>query len=158
MTKLNQILAIEKGTKSRVYAEVTQMNASAQKPALFSGFTKAYTPKEDDGEVFPPESQRVQMNARDMLASLSKHLGELFDISAAKDWANCHATADVTVDVHDLRGALVCRLHSGRLEGGERTLVWDGRDTGGRLAASGVYLVRMRAGDALATGRVVVVR
>ncbi len=66
--------------------------------------------------------------------------------------------ADVTVDVHDLRGALVRRLHGGRLEGGERTLVWDGRDKGGRLAASGVYLVRMTAGEAIATGRVVMVR
>lgn len=65
---------------------------------------------------------------------------------------------DVIVDVHDLRGTLVRRLHSGRLEGGTRTLVWDGRDSGGRLAASGVYLVRMHAGDALATGRVVLVR
>ncbi len=68
------------------------------------------------------------------------------------------AAADVTVDVHDLRGALVRRLLSARLEGGERTLVWDGRDRGGRLAASGVYLVRLRAGDAVATGRVVMVR
>lgn len=68
------------------------------------------------------------------------------------------AAADVTVDVHDLRGALVRRLHAGHLDGGERTLVWDGRDRGGRQAASGVYLVRLRAGQAVATGRVVMVR
>jgi len=98
MPKLNQVLAIEKGTKSRVYAEVTTMNAAAQKPALFAGFAKAYKPKEEDGEVFPPESVRVQMNARDMLANLARHLGELFDVSAAKDWANCQARADVVVD------------------------------------------------------------
>ncbi len=74
------------------------MNAAAQKPALFNGFAKNYSPKEEDGEVFPPESQRVQMNARDMLSSLARHLGELFDVSAAKDWANCQARADVTID------------------------------------------------------------
>ncbi|MFN2371746.1 MAG: FlgD immunoglobulin-like domain containing protein, partial [Candidatus Krumholzibacteriia bacterium] len=68
------------------------------------------------------------------------------------------AAAQVTVDVHDLRGALVRRLHAGRLDGGERTLVWDGRDRGGRAAASGVYLVRLKAGQEVATGRVVLVR
>ncbi|MFO7609625.1 MAG: M14 family zinc carboxypeptidase [Candidatus Krumholzibacteriia bacterium] len=66
--------------------------------------------------------------------------------------------AQVTVDVHDLRGALVRRLHTGRLDSGERTLVWDGRDRGGRAAASGVYLVRLKAGRDVATGRVVLVR
>lgn len=98
MTKLNQVLAVEKGTKSRVYAEVTTLNASAQKPALFNGFSKTWKPKEEDGEMFPPESQRVQQNAREQLQVLSRHLGELFDVSAAKDWANCQAKADVVVD------------------------------------------------------------
>ncbi len=68
------------------------------------------------------------------------------------------AAADVTVDVHDVRGALVRRLHSGRMGGGESTLYWDGRDAQGRDAASGVYLVRMRAGDEVATGRLVMVK
>jgi hypothetical protein len=96
--KLNQVLAIEKGVKSRVYGDVTTMNASAQKPALFNGFAKAYKPKEEDGEQFPPESSRVQMNAREMLQSLGRLLTELFDVTAAKDWANCNARADVVVD------------------------------------------------------------
>ncbi len=98
MAKLNQILAVEKGTKSRVYSEVTTMNASAQKPALFNGFSKNWKPKDEDSEVFPPESLRVQQNAREMLQSLARHLTELFDVSAAKDWANCLARADVVVD------------------------------------------------------------
>ncbi len=96
--KLNQVLAVEKGVKSRVYGEVTTMNAAAQKPALFNGFAKAYKPKEEDGEQFPPESSRVQMNAREMLQSLGRLLAELFDVTAAKDWANCSAKADVVVD------------------------------------------------------------
>lgn len=98
MAKLNQILAVEKGTKSRVYSEVTTMNASAQKPALFNGFSKNWKPKDEDSEVFPPESLRVQQNARELLQNLARHLTELFDVSAAKDWANCLARADVVVD------------------------------------------------------------
>jgi hypothetical protein len=98
MTKLNQVLAVEKGTKSRVYAEVTQLNATAQKPALYAGFAKNWNPKTDDGEVFPPESLRVQHNAREQLGTLARVLTELFDVSAARDWANCQAKADVVVD------------------------------------------------------------
>jgi hypothetical protein len=42
MAKLNQVLAIEKGVKSRVFSEITQLNNAAQKPALFTGFAKNY--------------------------------------------------------------------------------------------------------------------
>jgi hypothetical protein len=97
-TKLNQVLAIEKGVKSRVFSELTTMNNAAQKPALFSGFSKNYKAKEEDGEHFPPENSRVQMNARDMLGTLSRILVELFDVSAQRDWANCSAKANVVVE------------------------------------------------------------
>ncbi|HEX5084517.1 MAG TPA: hypothetical protein VFY40_20945 [Blastocatellia bacterium] len=40
MSKLNQIVAIEKGVKSRVYGEITEMRKLSQKPDLFSGFSK----------------------------------------------------------------------------------------------------------------------
>lgn len=98
MTKLNQVLAVEKGTKSRVYSEITTLNATAQKPAQFNGFSKNWRAKDDDGEMFPPESQRVQQNARDQLSQVARHLTDLFDITAAKDWANCVARADIVVD------------------------------------------------------------
>jgi hypothetical protein len=68
------------------------------------------------------------------------------------------ARADVTVDIHDARGARVQRLFSGSLEAGERALSWDGRDTQGRTVASGVYFVRALVGGQQLSGRLVVVR
>lgn len=68
------------------------------------------------------------------------------------------ARGDVTVDIHDARGARVRRVFSGTLDGGERTLAWDGRDGQGRGVASGVYFVRARAGAQELLGRVVIVR
>ncbi|MDQ3812829.1 MAG: hypothetical protein M3347_02630 [Armatimonadota bacterium] len=38
--KLNQVVAIEKGVKSRVYGEVTELHKTSQKPELFNGFIK----------------------------------------------------------------------------------------------------------------------
>jgi hypothetical protein len=104
MPKLNQIVAIEKGVKSRVYGEITEMHKLSQKPDLFSGFSKQYRKKDEEGEDYPPEQKRVQMLADEHLARAAKLLTELFDVTAAKDWANCHAVADVEVDGQVLIG------------------------------------------------------
>lgn len=50
----------------------------------------------------------------------------------------------VTVQVHDLRGALVRTLLDERRPAGRGTVRWDGRDEDGRAAGSGAYLVRVR--------------
>jgi hypothetical protein len=98
MPKLNQVVAIEKGVKSRVYGEITEMHKLSQKPDLFSGFSKQYRKKDEDGEDYPPEQKRVQMLADEQLSRAAKLLTELFDVTATKDWANCRAVADVEVD------------------------------------------------------------
>lgn len=98
MPKLNQVIAVEKGVKSRVYGEITDMHKSSQKPDLFNGFVKNYRKKDEEGEDHPPERKKVQLSADSLLARASSLLGELFDVTATKDWANCHAFADVVVD------------------------------------------------------------
>ena len=98
MAKLNQILAIEKGIKTRVYAEFTDLHNATQKPALMNGFHKSYQPRDEDGETYPAESQKVQHNSTDVLDRVAHGLAELFDITATKDWTNCTARADVQVD------------------------------------------------------------
>lgn len=98
MAKLNQILAVEKGVKTRVYAEFTELHQATQKPGLMNGFHKSYQARDEDGEKYPSESQKVQHNAVEVLERVATILTELFDITATKDWANCHAKADVVVD------------------------------------------------------------
>src|SRR5262245_27207323 len=98
MAKLNQILAIEKGLKTRVYAEFTELHPATQTPGLMNGFHKSYQPRDEDGETYPPESQKVQHNAADVLDRVAAILTELFDITATKDWSNCQAKADVVID------------------------------------------------------------
>jgi carboxypeptidase T len=71
---------------------------------------------------------------------------------------NLPSSARVTVDIYDARGARVRQLHTGTMSSGSNALVWDGRDSGGRSASSGVYFVRVVAGAEALTGRVVVVR
>jgi hypothetical protein len=97
-TKLNQIIAVEKGVKSRAVSELTTSHHQLQKQALLSGIARTYQPRDEDGEVFPPESTRVQLRAADVIKETADTLTRLFDVVATKDWANTTARADVVVD------------------------------------------------------------
>ena len=96
--KLNQIIAIEKGVKSRAYGELTTLHKESQKAESFNGFVKNYRKKDEDGEDFPPERRRVQLVGAEVLKQVSKIQAELFDVEATKDWGNCVAKADVVLD------------------------------------------------------------
>jgi len=101
-TKLNQVLAIEKGVKARTSGTVTKLYHMVQKPVLLVGLAKNYQPLNEDGQHYPPERQRVQVRAEDTLKDTRKALAELFDITARKDWANCEARAAVVVNGQEL--------------------------------------------------------
>ncbi|GAA1919170.1 hypothetical protein GCM10009716_29920 [Streptomyces sodiiphilus] len=98
MAKLNQIIAVEKGVKSKSQQDLAAVRHGLTKPALLAGISRTYQPKDEDGEQLPPESTRVQVKAEDVLRDNAKTLTRLFDVTATKDWANCAARADVTVE------------------------------------------------------------
>lgn len=98
MTKLNQIVAVENGEKTRVLNEETALHREVQKLPLLSGISRTYAKKDDDGDDLPAESTRVQVNAEDVLEKLGKTLTNLFDITLTKEVANTKASADVVVD------------------------------------------------------------
>lgn len=98
MTKLNQIIAVEKGAKSRAFSKSTEAYQILQKPAVLAGISRTYQPVDEDGEQYPPESTKVQIKAGDLIEEVTAALTELFDVTATKDWANTTARADVVVD------------------------------------------------------------
>ena len=68
------------------------------------------------------------------------------------------ADGPVSVEVYDVRGARVRTLLHEERAAGAYTEEWDGRDAAGRAAASGVYMVRVRAGAEQAVRKVVLSR
>jgi hypothetical protein len=98
MPRLNQIIAVEKGVKSRSFSELTDAHHSLQKPTLLAGISRTYRPKDEEGERLPPESTRVQVKTEDVIRKTVTTLARLFDVTATKDWANSVARADVVVD------------------------------------------------------------
>ena len=97
-TKLNQIVAVEKGVKSDVYGAVTKAYHLIQKIPLFAGFTRTYRPADENGDVLPGETKLLQERAEEVLADVSRQLIRLFDVTATKDFTNTKAMADIVVD------------------------------------------------------------
>jgi photosystem II stability/assembly factor-like uncharacterized protein len=64
----------------------------------------------------------------------------------------------VELTVYDVRGAKVRGLLDERRTAGTHRTSWDGRDDRGRRVAAGAYFYRLRAGDASATGQVVLTK
>lgn len=98
MTKLNQIVAIEKGVKTETHQSLMAAHQRIQKAELLAGIARSYKPRDDEGESLPPESKRVQVRAREVIADVTATLGRLLDVTATKDVTNCSAKADLVVD------------------------------------------------------------
>jgi len=62
------------------------------------------------------------------------------------------------VDIFDLRGQKIRTLHSGHLNPGPQSLVWDGRADDGRQLATGVYMARVNVGGMAETVKMSLVK
>jgi len=63
--------------------------------------------------------------------------------------------AELRLEVHDVTGARRRVLAQGAWAAGRHSVVWDGRDDGGRAVPAGLYLVRMVAAGQVSTAKVV---
>jgi hypothetical protein len=68
------------------------------------------------------------------------------------------AAAAGDLQVYDLAGRHVRQLAAGRFAAGTHRIRWDGRDDAGGEVPTGVYLVRLRAGEQAASVRLTLVR
>ena len=96
--KLHQVIALEKGVKSRVQSAITAIYHDFKETKLFAGLSRTYQPKDDDGERFPAETTLVQKQADQLIREVGRRLTEIVDITAQKDYANTTAKADVVLD------------------------------------------------------------
>jgi hypothetical protein len=66
--------------------------------------------------------------------------------------------ADVIFDIYNIEGRLIRRIPCGKLPPGHHSLIWDGLTNDENQAASGLYMVRMRAGDYQFTRKAVMLK
>jgi hypothetical protein len=66
--------------------------------------------------------------------------------------------AEVTVTVYNVLGQKVTTLFNGEQPAGPQAVVWDGKDADGNAAATGVYFYRVKAGDAVDTKKMMLLK
>lgn len=99
MPKLNQINAMVTGRKGEVERAVTEIYKILQKEQLFNGRSRQYRPyDEEQGEKLPPESQKVQQEAKKLVEQAVAKWTDLWDLTLTQDAGNQQAKADVLID------------------------------------------------------------
>lgn len=96
--KLNQIIAVVSGKKTKATQTLTDAYHRVQKSELFQGISRTYQSKDEEGEKFPSESKSVQVRVGDLVKEAVASLTELYDVVATQDTANCEAKSNVVVD------------------------------------------------------------
>jgi hypothetical protein len=71
VTKLSQIIAVTKAVTSTTERAITELHRDTQKTQKegpLNGISRTYQPDDREGEQFPPESTRVQINVEDLVS------------------------------------------------------------------------------------------
>jgi hypothetical protein len=97
--KLNQINAIVTSRKGEAEKAVTEMYKLIQKEVLFAGRERTYRPLDEvNGQKLPPESQKVQQRADDLIKQAVGKWTELWNLVLTQDTGNQQAKSDIVVD------------------------------------------------------------
>jgi hypothetical protein len=96
--KLHQLLAVLPTVKTRTKKALTELYQTAQKPGLFKGLSRTYSPREEGDYVYPPESQTIQVTADELIRNFLTAHRELINLAAAQDLTNCDAKADIEIE------------------------------------------------------------
>lgn len=94
---LNQVIAVRAGVKGDSEGRLTKNYHLLQRAELLRGLSRTYKPKDDDGFQYPGETTGVVVKVEKVLGDIAEDLVKLFDITAAVDWTNQHASADIVL-------------------------------------------------------------
>lgn len=98
MPKLCEIIALTTGRKPETQRKLTDLHQLTQKPPLFSGMHKTYSPRdENDKELLPEERQEIQLRVGEVVGQAEAALSNLYDLIVTQDTGNQKAVADITL-------------------------------------------------------------
>ena len=96
--KLNQIIALVNGKKTRAEKALTEIYHNLKKPTMFEGINRTYQPVDENGETQPPENKQIQYRVNDAIKAAREVMVDMLDVTLTQDIANTRARADVVVD------------------------------------------------------------
>lgn len=94
--KLNQVIALVQGKKARASKLLTSIHQGWKKDRL-NGISRNYSPKDEDGDQFPPEHRIVQVRVRDEIQKVRDELADFYNIVATQEKGNTTAKADIKI-------------------------------------------------------------
>lgn len=97
-TALCQLVAARKHVQAETHGAITDLHRQSQKAQLLTGFSRTYRKINDADADVPGEKQLVQLHHYQVLEQVAEQLRRRWDVTAAVDWTNCVARADVVVD------------------------------------------------------------
>jgi hypothetical protein len=86
--KLNQLIAVLQTVKANATKGKTEVYQLCQKNGLFQGLSRTYQSREEDGFIYPPESQKLTLKANDLVDKFALACSEFWDLAATQDYAN----------------------------------------------------------------------
>jgi hypothetical protein len=98
VTRLSQIIAVEKDQKTRTEQAAAFAYHQLQKSEPLTGITKKYTARDADGEGLASQSNRVQYSAEVALRDVAAKTARYLDLLGTKEATDQKATADVVLD------------------------------------------------------------
>ena len=99
------------------------------------------------------ENRNPQPSVIEIVSASPNPFNSTVEISARVDGAS-----PVDVAIHDINGKLVYRKQLPPNDSGDVHFLWDGKDFAGNPLTTGVYLVRIVAGDSDAVCRTILIR
>lgn len=97
MTTLNQIIAIEKTARSKAADALTRAHSTLQRKDSLFGQIRRYTPRDDDGVVFPAEDKVLETNVDEQLHAFMGDYARALDLTFTKEFANMGATGNLVL-------------------------------------------------------------
>lgn len=96
--KLNQLIALSNGKKSKLKSEMTAVYQSFSKTERFNGLEKNYQRLDEEGQELPPESKIVQLTVDEQIQEIEDIFTDTIDLVASQDRTNQEARADVKIE------------------------------------------------------------
>jgi len=106
----------------------------------------------------PPSGRGVEQVAVSAAPALEQNAPNPFNPNTEIAFTVPENAGLVTLSVHDVSGRLVRTLLRGELPPGRAKAAWNGTDASGSPVASGIYLARLRVGDATAHRKMMLIK
>ncbi len=95
--KLNQIVAVVQGKKSRAQKLLTDSHRGWNKEAI-SGISKTYEPKDVEGDQLPAESKKIHLNVPVKIRETMEQVEGMLNVVMTQENGNTQARGTIEVD------------------------------------------------------------